>query len=57
MGSTLLIACLAGMLFLASWAAIHHGFYNKHRIIDTPLYQRYGDWMLHGSVPYQDFSI
>jgi len=53
----LLIACLAGMLFLASWAVIHHGFYNKHHIIDTPLYQRYGDWMLHGSVPYKDFSI
>jgi hypothetical protein len=53
----LLIACLAGMLFLASWATIHYGFYKEHHIIDTPLYQRYGDWMLHGSVPYRDFSI
>ena len=55
--STLLIACLAGMLFLGSWAAIHHGFYKEHQIIDTPLYQRYGDWMMHGSVPYRDFAI
>jgi hypothetical protein len=55
--STLFVACLAGVLFLGSWAAIHHGFYNKHHIIDTPLYQRYGDWMMHGSIPYQDFSI
>ncbi|MGA9762271.1 MAG: hypothetical protein WBQ14_07600 [Gaiellaceae bacterium] len=55
--STLLIACLAGMLFLGSWAAIHHGFYNERQIIDTPLYQRYGDWMMHGSVPYKDFAI
>ncbi len=55
--STLLIACLAGVLFLGSWATIHHGFYAKHHIIDTPLYQRYGDWMLHGSIPYRDFSI
>ncbi|HEY5160630.1 MAG TPA: glycosyltransferase family 87 protein [Gaiellaceae bacterium] len=55
--STLLIACLAGMLFLGSWATIHHGFFNKHQIIDTPLYQRYGDWMAHGSAPYRDFAI
>jgi hypothetical protein len=55
--STLLIACLAGFLFLGSWAAIHRGFYNEHQIIDTPLYQRYGDWMMHGSVPYRDFAI
>jgi hypothetical protein len=55
--STLVIACLAGMLFLGSWAAIHHGFYNQRQIIDTPLYQRYGDWMMHGSVPYRDFAI
>jgi hypothetical protein len=57
----LLIACLAGVLFLASWATISHGFFNKHYvkhyIIDTALYQRYGDWMMHGSVPYRDFSI
>ena len=55
--STLLIACLAGMLFLGSWAAIHHGFYTKDQIIDTPLYQRYGDWMMHGALPYHDFAI
>jgi hypothetical protein len=55
--SMLVIACLAGMLFLGSWAAIHHGFYNQRQIIDTPLYQRYGDWMMHGSVPYRDFAI
>ncbi len=53
----LLTACLAGVLFLGSWAAIHHGFYDKHQIIDTPLYQRYGDWMAHGSLPYHDFAI
>jgi len=53
----LLVACLAGILFLGSWAAIHHGFYNERHIIDTPLYQRYGDWMMHGSVPYHDFAI
>jgi uncharacterized membrane protein len=45
------------VLFLGSWATIHHGFYAKHLLVDTPLYQRYGDWMLHGSIPYKDFSI
>jgi len=53
----LLIASLSGALFLGSWAAIHHGFYNERQIIDTPLYQRYGDWMMQGSIPYQDFAI
>ncbi len=55
--SILLTACLAGLLFLGSWAVIHHGVFSKHQIIDTPLYQRYGDWMMHGSVPYRDFAI
>jgi hypothetical protein len=53
----LLTACLAGLLFLGSWATIHHGVFRKHQIIDTPLYQRDGDWMMHGSLPYRDFAI
>jgi hypothetical protein len=53
----LLIACLAGVLFLGSWAAIHHSFFSKHQIIDTPVYQRYGDWMMDGSLPYHDFAL
>ncbi|MGD0273636.1 MAG: glycosyltransferase 87 family protein [Gaiellaceae bacterium] len=55
--STLLIASIAGVLFLASWATIHHGFYSEHQIVDTPLYQHYGDWVMHGNVPYRDFSL
>ena len=53
----LLTACLAGFLFLGCWAVIHHGPFSKRQIIDTPLYQRYGDWMMHGSLPYRDFAI
>jgi len=45
------------VLFLGSWAVIHHGVFAKHQIIDTPVYQRYGDWMMHGSLPYRDFAI
>ena len=55
--SALLVGSIAGVLFLASWATIHHGFYSKHQIVDTPLYQHYGDWVLHGNVPYRDFSL
>jgi hypothetical protein len=51
------LVSLACVLFLASWVTIHHGFYAKHRIIDTYVYQRYGDRMLRGRVPYKDFSI
>jgi len=53
----LLMACLAGLLFLGAWAAIHHGPFSEHQIIDTPGYQRYGDWMMDGSLPYRDFAI
>lgn len=55
--STLILASIAGVIFLGSWATIHHGFYSEHPIVDTPLYQHYGDWVLDGSVPYRDFSL
>lgn len=55
--STLLLATIAGVLFLASWAAIHNFFFTEQPIVDTPLYQHYGDWVMHGSVPYRDFSL
>ncbi len=55
--SALIVASIAGVLFLGSWATIHHGFYTEHPIVDTPLYQHYGDWVMHGSVPYRDFSL
>jgi hypothetical protein len=45
------------VVFLASWATIHHGFYSKDRIIDTPVYQRYGDWVIQGYMPYKSFSL
>jgi hypothetical protein len=55
--SLLVIACLAGMLFLGSWVTIHHGFYSKDPRLDTPLYQRYADLARAGKVPYRDFSL
>lgn len=47
----------AMLLFLGAWVAIHHGFYAKTSIVDTPTYQNYGDAMANGRVPYRDFGL
>ena len=54
---TLLAAALAVVLFSLSWAALHRGFYARDQIVDTPVYQRYGDLMATGHVPYRDFGL
>lgn len=50
-----LAAVIAVGLFLASWLMLHEGFYARDQIVDTPVYQRYGDAMADGAVPYRDF--
>ncbi len=45
------------LVFAAVWGALHYGFYADNRIVDTPVYQRYGDAMVDGQVPYDDFSV
>ena len=47
----------ATALFVVSWAALHVGFYTHKQILDTPVYQRYGNAIAHGEVPYRDFSV
>jgi Glycosyltransferase family 87 len=47
----------AGLAFLGAWLLLHHGFYGHNRIIDTPIYQAYGDAMVDGKVPYRDFDL
>ena len=54
---TAAVALAAMVLFAAVWAVLHYGFYADNRIVDTPVYQRYGDAMLDGQVPYDDFSV
>jgi len=44
-------------LFLVSWGLLHHGFYARDQIVDTPIYERYGEAMTDGQVPYRDFSV
>jgi hypothetical protein len=48
---------LALALFAAAWGLLHVGFYTHKQVIDTPIYQRYGNAIVHGRVPYRDFSV
>jgi hypothetical protein len=44
-------------LFLVSWTVLHVGFYKNKQIIDTPVYQHYGNLIADGKVPYRDFAV
>ncbi len=44
-------------LFVVSWTLLHVGFYTRKQIIDTPVYQRYGNAIADGKVPYRDFEV
>jgi hypothetical protein len=50
-------AGLAIVLFAGAWVALHRGFYRHRQIIDTPVYQNYGDAIANGRVPYRDFGL
>jgi hypothetical protein len=52
-----LAAFTAIAVFVGTWTALHHGFYTHRQIIDTPVYQRYGNEIAHGHVPYRDFEL
>jgi hypothetical protein len=36
---------------------LHVGFYTHKQILDTPVYQRYGNAIADGKVPYRDFAL
>lgn len=44
-------------LFIGAWTALHHGVFRRDQVIDTPVYQRYGDAIARGQVPYRDFGL
>ena len=46
---------VAAAVFLLSWTLLHVGFYARDQVVDTPIYEKYGDWMAEGRVPYRDF--
>jgi 8-oxo-dGTP pyrophosphatase MutT (NUDIX family) len=45
----------AFLAFALGWLALQHGFYRDEQIRDTEVYQRYGDWIAEGRIPYRDF--
>jgi hypothetical protein len=45
------------VLLTISWGLLHVGFWHRNPIIDTPLYQGYGDKIVDGKVPYRDFPV
>jgi Glycosyltransferase family 87 len=50
-------AALGVGVFLVSWALLHEGFYARDQIVDTPIYERYGEAMTDGQMPYRDFPF
>ena len=48
---------LALALFALSWFLLHHGFYERDQIVDTPVYESYGEAIEDGDVPYRDFRV
>jgi hypothetical protein len=44
-------------LFVLAWTLLHVGFYRHKQVIDTPVYQRYGNAIADGKVPYRDFAV
>jgi uncharacterized membrane protein len=48
---------IAVLLFLVAWGALHVGFYEREQIVDTPVYESYGQAMEEGQVPYRDFAL
>jgi len=51
------LAVAAIGIFLGSWSLLHHATLERGQISDTGLYERYGDAMARGRVPYRDFRL
>lgn len=45
----------AFVVFVVCWVALHHGPLAHSQVVDIPVYQRYGEAMTRGEVPYRDF--
>ncbi len=51
------VAALCALGFLVAWGLLHVGFYRHKQVVDTPVYEKYGNWMTDGRVPYRDFGV
>ncbi|MFL5946299.1 MAG: hypothetical protein ACJ74D_09520 [Gaiellaceae bacterium] len=55
---TYAVAAFAAIaVFVGTWVLLHVGFYKHKQIADTPVYQRYGNEIADGHVPYRDFDL
>ncbi|MDQ3992761.1 MAG: hypothetical protein M3229_03790, partial [Actinomycetota bacterium] len=53
------VAIAVGALgaLLLTWLLLHRGFWAEGPISDVPVYERYGEAMVAGEVPYRDFAV
>jgi 8-oxo-dGTP pyrophosphatase MutT (NUDIX family) len=51
------VAAVGLAVFVCAWFVLHHGWFARGQIVDTPVYQAYGWAVARGEVPYRDFSI
>jgi hypothetical protein len=52
------VVALVVATFFVSFGALHYGFWTHGLLMDTPVYERYGDAIVHGArVPYRDFGV
>lgn len=51
------LGALALAVFFAGWISLHHGWLARDQIIDTPVYETYGDAIVAGHTPYKSFSV
>jgi hypothetical protein len=49
------VIAAALLAFALAWLALQHGFYRQEQIRDTEVYQRFGDRIVDGQIPYRDF--
>jgi hypothetical protein len=48
---------VAILLSVGTGALLHVGFYKRAQISDVPIYERYGDAVARGNVPYRDYGL
>jgi hypothetical protein len=56
-GLVLLTLAVGLGLLTASWGVLHLPPFDRYMIIDTPVYEEYGEAMAAGEVPYRDFDL
>ena len=55
--SLIVLAIVASLGFTVSFMLLHHAFWGRHQLVDTPLYEAYGDATRAGDIPYLNFRL